>query len=111
VRKPRARTRPKGAPTHVRYWPLRPDPAQSRVIRTGFFTGTRVYKAVLGEFIARSRAVKSDPAWQAARQLPRRTKEERATRRAAFDAVAAAHGFTAGQAQSFASSPAPILGA
>jgi len=103
-RKPRARKRPKGAPTHVRSWPLRPDPAQCREIRTRFFTGTRVYNAVLAEFIARSRAVKSDPAWQVARQLPRRSKEERAARRAAFDAVAAAHGFTAGDAQSFASS-------
>ncbi|HYB36670.1 MAG TPA: transposase, partial [Mycobacterium sp.] len=103
-RKPRARKRPKGAPTHVRSWPLRPDPAQCRVIRTRFFTGARVYNAVLGEFIARSRAVKSDPAWQAARQLPRRSKKERAARWAAFGAVAAARGFTADAAQSFASS-------
>jgi putative transposase len=103
VRQPRARNRPKGTPTHVRSWPLRPDPVQCRDIRTRFFTGARVYNAVLGEFMARSRAVKADPAWEAARQLPRRTKEDRATRRAAFDAVAAAHGFTAGAAQSFAS--------
>jgi putative transposase len=104
VRKPRARKRPKGAPTHVRSWPLRTDPGQCRVIRTRFFTGVRVYNAVLGEFIGRSRAVKSDPAWQAARLPGRRTKEERAARRAAFDAVAVAHGFTVGAAQSFASS-------
>ncbi|MGH3524177.1 MAG: transposase, partial [Mycobacterium sp.] len=102
-RKPRARKRPKGAPTHVRSWPLRLDPAQQRVIRTRFFTGVRVYNAVLAEFIGRSRAVKADPAWQAARQLPRRSKAQRAARRAAFDAVVAAHGFTAGAAQSFAS--------
>jgi putative transposase len=103
-RKPRARKRPRDAPTHVRSWPLRPDPAQCRDIRTRFFTGARAYNAVLGEFIARSRAVKVDPAWQTARHLPRRTKEEQATRRAAFDAVVQAHGFTAGHAQSFASS-------
>jgi putative transposase len=103
-RKPRARKRPKGAPTHVRSWPLRPDPAQCRDIRTRFFTGTRVYNAVLGEFIGRSRAVKSDPAWQAARQLPRRTTQQRAARRAALDPVVQVHGFTAGAAQSFASS-------
>jgi putative transposase len=103
-RKPRARKRPKGAPTHVRSWPLRPSPGQCRDIRTRFFTGSRVYNAVLAEFIARSRAVKSDPAWQAARQLPSRSKQDRAARRAAFDAVVAAHGFTASAAQSFASS-------
>jgi hypothetical protein len=74
----------------VRSWPLRPDPAQCRVIRTRFFTGARVYNAVLGEFIRRSRVVKADPAWDAARRLPRRTKKERAARRAAFDAVAVA---------------------
>jgi len=102
--KPRARKRPKGAPTHVRSWPIRPYPAQRRDIRTRFFTGARVYNAVLGEFIGRSSTVKSDPAWQAAGQLPRRTMEERAVRRAAFDAVVVAHGFTAGEAQSFASS-------
>jgi putative transposase len=63
-----------------------------------------VYNAVLAEFIERSRAVRSDPAWPLARQLPHRTRDERAARRAAFDAVAQAHGFTAGAAQSFVSS-------
>jgi len=61
ARKPRTRKRPKGTPTHVRSWPLRPNLAQCREIRTRFFTGIRVYNAVLGEFLARSRAVKSDP--------------------------------------------------
>jgi putative transposase len=74
------------------------------VIGTRFFTGARVYNAVLGEFIGRSRAVKSDPAWQAARQLPQRTTKQRVARRAAFEAVVVAHGFTATAAQSFASS-------
>ena len=104
VRKPRARKRPKGAPTHVRSWPLRPDAAQCRVMATRFFTGVRVYNAVLGKFIGRSRKVKADPAWQAARQLPRRTTSERAARVEGFRAVERAHGFTADAAQSFASS-------
>jgi putative transposase len=90
--------------THVRSWPLRPDPAQCRDIRTRFHTGTRVYNAVLGEFIGRSRAVKADPAWDVARRMPRRTKDERAARGAAFRAVEAAHGFSVDAAQSFASS-------
>ena len=104
VRKPRARKRPKGAPTHVRSWPLRPSPAQCRLMATRFFTGVRVYNAVLGEFITRSRAVRADPVWLAARGLPRRTTQERAARAAAFRAVEQAHGFTADAAQSFASS-------
>jgi putative transposase len=102
-RKPRARKRPKDTPTHVRSWPLRPDPAQCREVRTRFFTGTRVYNAVLGEFISRSRAVKGDLAWEAARALPRRTPAERKARRAAFLVVEQAHGFSGDAAQSFAS--------
>jgi len=104
VRKPRARKRAKGAPTHVRSWPLRPDAGQCREIRTRFFTGVRVYNAVLGEFIGRSRAVKADPAWEAARGLAHRNPAERQVRRAAFGSVEAAHGFTADAAQSYASS-------
>ena len=104
VRKPRARKRAKGAPTHVRSWPLRPTPTQCREIRTRFFTGVRVYNAVLGEFLARGRAVKADPGWETARQLRHRSPAERQVRRAAFRSVEAAHGFTADAAQSFASS-------
>jgi hypothetical protein len=63
-----------------------------------------VYNAVLGEFIDRSRAAKADPAWQAARQLPRRTLAERKARRAAFAGVEQTHGLTVDAAQSFASS-------
>jgi hypothetical protein len=74
------------------------------VVAIRFFTGVRVYNAVLGEFIGRSRAVKDDPAWQAARGWPRSSKQERAVRAAAFRAVEQAHGFTADAAQSFASS-------
>jgi putative transposase len=101
-RKPRVRKRAKGTPTHVRSWPLRPTPNQRRSIQTRFFTGARVYNAVPREFIDRSRAVKSDPAWRTARQLPHRT--ERTPRSAAFRAVEQSHGFTVEAAQSFASS-------
>jgi putative transposase len=87
----------------VRSWPLRPNAAQCRDIRTRFVTGTRVYNAVLGEFLARTRAVKSDPAWAIARGLPRRTTAERTTRRAALAAVEQTHGFSLDAAQSFAS--------
>jgi putative transposase len=104
VRKPRARKRAKEAPTHVRSWPLRPNPAQGRDIGTRFFTGTRVYNAVLREFIRRSRALKADPASRVARQMPRTTAAERQARRAAFRSVEQAHGFSVDAAQSFASS-------
>ena len=102
-RRPRARKRPNDAPTHVRSWPLRPNAAQCRDIRTRFVTGTRVYNAVLGQFLARSRAVKSDPAWAIARGLPGRPAAQRDARRAAFAAVKQTHGFGLDAAQSFAS--------
>lgn len=104
VRKPHARKRAKDAPTHVRSWPLRPTGAQCREIGIRFFTGARVFNAVLGEFIDRSRTVKADPAWQAARELPHRSLAERQARRGAFRSVEQAHGFTLDAAQSFASS-------
>jgi putative transposase len=104
VGKPRARKRAKGAPTHVRSWPLRPTPIQCREVGIRFFTGVRVYNAVLGEFLARSRAVKADPGWETARRLAHRNPAERQVRRAAFRAAEALHGFTADAAQSFASS-------
>ena len=88
----------------MRSWPLRPDSAQCREIGIRFFTGVRVYHAVLGEFITRSRAVQGDPDWETARGLPHRSPAERQVRRSAFRAVEAAHGFTADAAQSFASS-------
>ena len=103
-RRPRARKRARGAPTHVRSWPLRPDAAQCHQIGIRFFTGVRVYNAVLGEFIGRGRAVKADPAWHTARELPHGSADERKCRGAAFRAVEAAHGFTVDAAQSFASS-------
>lgn len=102
-RRPRARKRPKGAPTHVRSWPLRPNSTQCHEIGVRFFTGVRVYNAVLGEFIGRSRAVKADPDWETARRLPQFSLAERQARRAAFRAVEATHGFTVHAAQSFAS--------
>ena len=111
VGKPRARKRAKGAPTHVRSWALRPDAAQCREIGIRFFTGVRVYNAVLGESIAGSRAVKADPAWQRARELPRRTTKERAARAAALRAAEHRRGFTVDAAQSYASSLRKSLGA
>lgn len=104
VGKPRTRKRARGAPTHVRSWPLRPDASQCREIEVRFFTGLRVFNAVLGEFVARSRAVKADPAWHAAKEMPHGAPAERKERSAAFRVVEAAHGFSVDAAQSFASS-------
>jgi hypothetical protein len=74
----------------------------SRVLQSELANGYRIGRAPT---VWRARSVVGKPrARKRARQLPHRTKDERAARRAAFDAVVAAHGFTAGAAQSFASS-------
>jgi len=103
-RKPRARKRPKGSPTHVRSWPLRPDTAQLAVMSTRFRTGVRVYNAVLAEMLSRSRAVKSDPNYQVATEMSRKTPADRKARAAAFRHLDELHGFTASAAMTFASS-------
>jgi hypothetical protein len=100
----RARKRPKDALTHVRSWPLRPTPAQQRVIAVRFDTGRRVYNAVLAEMLGRSKAANADPGWAAATEMPKTTKQQRAQRNKAFNAVCAVHGFTAFAANTFASS-------
>ena len=104
VREARARWRLNGTPTHVRSWPLRPTPAQQRVIAIRFDTGRRVYNAVLAEMVGRSKAAKADPAWAAATQMPKATETQRKQRNKALHAVCAAHGFTPDAAQSVASS-------
>lgn len=90
----RSRKRAKGAPSHVVRWPVGLRPGQQRLLDARFLGLTRVYNAVLGEAIKRSKAVKADAAWQAAREMPRRTMKEAQARRQAFEKVEATHGFS-----------------
>src|SRR5436305_7180517 len=53
--------------------------------------GRALYNAVLSEGQRRLRRMRADPAWQAARSLPRTQKQER---RAAFSAVRQRYGFS-----------------
>ena len=104
-RKPRARKRPKGAPTHVRSWPLAAGCGAVPGDSTRFFTGARVYNAVLGEFIGRSRAVKSRSG--VAGRATAAAAHQRGTGCPACGVPTLceqAHGFTADAAQSYASS-------
>ena len=104
MRKPACPQAPEGSPRSVRSWPLRPDGAQCRQIGIRFVTGVRVFNAVLGEFIARSRAVKSiRPGWRRGsyRAAPRPGAHVGV---AALRAVEQAGGFTVDAAQSYASS-------
>jgi len=104
--KPHSRRRQRGAPTHVINQVLRPSPSELSSVETRLDSGRRVYNACLAESFARCKSMKADPAFDAAKALPRgkpRTKAA-ATRRKAFDELANAHGFTKGSIQSYGSS-------
>jgi len=106
VRKPRARKRPKDALTHVVSVCLRPTPGQQSQIETRLDSGRKVYNACLAEFLARSRRVRADPEFEAAKKMPtgRQGTKVSADRSRAFAAVDERHGFTASAAMSFGSS-------
>ena len=104
-RKPRARKRLRGAPTHVAQLPLRPTPRMRSVIDTRFYGGLRVYNACLGEALRRDRALRADPRFEEAKALPKGKPEspQGLARYQAFDAIDCAHGFTESAIMSFGS--------
>jgi len=104
-RKPRARKRLRGAPTHVVSVPLRLTPAQRSMEDARFEAARRVYNACLGEALRRSQNVHSDPAFELAKAMPTGAPGPKtsSTRSQAFRAVADAHGFTEDSMMSFAS--------
>ncbi len=77
-RKPRARKRPKDAPTHVVSVPLRLTPAQRSMEEIRFESSGRIYNACSREALRRCQKLRSDPAVEIAKGLPtgkRRSKE------------------------------------
>ena len=98
-RKPRSRVRPRGAPTHVRSIPLRLTPPQRSLVETRLMVGVRFYNSCLNEAIARLRLVREDPAFAAARLVPKGIERTRA-----FQAIDTRHGFTESGMMTFASS-------
>jgi len=104
-RKPRARTRPKDAATHVVSVPLRLTPAQRSMEDARFEAARRVYNACLGEALRRCHKVRSDPAFESAKAMPKGTPGSRVSgaRSRAFRAVADTHKFTEDAMMTFAS--------
>lgn len=98
VRKPRSRVRPRDAPTHVRSVALRLTPSQRKMVDTRLHVAVRFYNSCLSEAITRLRKVRADPAFAAARLLPKG-----GGRTNAFRAVDVAHGFTESGLTTFAS--------
>jgi Putative transposase DNA-binding domain len=84
--KPRRNT-----PTFLLELPLQVTESQAKRIRAHLEAGRACYNAVLSEGNQRLRQMRADPAWQAARALPRSHKQER---QAAFSGLREQYGFT-----------------
>ena len=78
-------------PTFLLELPLVIDPEQARRLRAHFEVARCLYNALLGEALARLHRMWADPAWQAARAIPKAQKRERA---AAFSHLRHVHGFS-----------------
>ena len=78
-------------PTFLLELPLLVTPGQAKRIRAHLEAAPQVYNAVLSEGHRRVRRMRADPAWQAARAIPRAQKLDR---QRAFAALRAQYGFS-----------------
>ena len=78
-------------PTFLLELPLQVDTYQAKRIRGHLEAGRAFYNAVLSEGQRRLHQMRADPAWQAARAIPRTHKQERT---AAFSALRERYGFS-----------------
>jgi transposase len=78
-------------PTFLLELSLEVDQGQAKRLRAHLEVARLFYNAVLSEGQSRLRRMKADPAWQAARAIPRSHKEDRA---AAFSALRKQYGFS-----------------
>ena len=65
-------------PTFLIELPLKLDWSNEKPLRAHLEAARSLYNALLGEANRRMRAMRTDPAWQAARAIPRTKKVERA---------------------------------
>src|SRR5437773_1058459 len=64
-------------PTFLLELPLVVDPGQAKRIRAHLEAARCLYNALLGEARTRLRRMQADPAWQAARRMPKMQKQQR----------------------------------
>jgi transposase len=86
-----ARETKKQTPTFLLEMPLIVDATQAKHLRAHLEAGRQFYNALLSEGQRRLLRMRADPAWQAARAIPRSRKQER---RAAFSALREQYGFS-----------------
>jgi len=91
-KQPQQSTPPKQkTPTFLLELPLVADAGQAARLRSHLEAGRQFYNAVLSAGQRRLRRMQADPAWQAARAIPRTHTQER---RAAFSALREQYGFS-----------------
>jgi hypothetical protein len=78
-------------PTFLLELPLQVSPGQAKRLRAQQDAARQFYNGILSEGQRRLRHRRADPAWQAARAIPRAQKLERAR---AFGALRAQYGFS-----------------
>ena len=78
-------------PTFLLELPLQVTPGQAKHLRAHLEAARQFYNAVLSEGQRRLKRMRADPAWQAARAIPRVQKLER---KQAFGALRRQHGFS-----------------
>ena len=78
-------------PTFLLELPLAVHAGQAKRLPAHFEAARCLYNALLGEALARLKRMWADPAWQAARALPKTQKQERA---AAFSRLRQQYGFS-----------------
>src|SRR5215467_9705989 len=81
----------KRTPTFLLELPLQVTPGQAKRLRAHLEAARQLYNAVLSEGQRRLRRMRADPAWQAARAIPR-TKPK--ARQRAFAALRGHYGFS-----------------
>src|SRR5215472_19312688 len=86
-------------PTFLLELPLVVEEGQAKRIRAHLEAGRQFYNALLSEGQRRLRKMRADPAWQAARALPRSQRKERA---ATFRALRQQYGFSEDALHAFA---------
>jgi hypothetical protein len=86
-------------PTFLLELPLSVDEGQAKRIRAHLEAGRALYNAVLSEGQRRLRKMRADPAWQAARAIPRANRE---ARQAAFSGLRQQYQFSEYSLQEYA---------
>ena len=81
----------KRTPTFLLELPLQVSAGQAARVCAHLEAGRQFYNAVLSQGLKRLRAMRADPAWQAARAIPRTHKQERS---AAFQRLREQYGFS-----------------